>query len=269
MFGEMNALDFFKQFDQINYVGIIAILVGAWILTNAVEYFPPRLAERLPGSLRLYILPLVPIIRLIILIVTALVVIRQVINPSVESMFAVLGAIGLAVGFAFKDYISSLIAGIVTIYEKPYRPGDWITVDNTYGEVRSIGLRTVRMTTPDDTEVIFPHQYLWNSSVHNANDGNRDLMCVTEFFINPEHDAFLARSKLREVAFTSPFLNLSRPVSVIVSEQPWGTLYKIKAYPIDSRDQFQFISDLTVRGKQALATVGAKPTHAKPVPTSW
>jgi len=269
MIGEMNVLDFFKQFDQINFGGIFFILLGAWVLTNAVEYFPPRLAERLPGSLRLYILPSVPIVRLIILIGTVFVVIRQVINPSVESMFAVLGAIGLAVGFAFKDYISSLIAGIVTIYEKPYRPGDWITVDNTYGEVRSIGLRTVRMTTPDDTEVIFPHQYLWNSSVHNANDGNRDLMCVTEFFLNPDHDAFLARSKLREVAFTSPFLNLNRPVSVIVLEQPWGTLYKIKAYPIDSRDQFQFISDLTVRGKQALTALGAKAALARPVPVNW
>lgn len=263
---ELDILNFFKQFDQIKFSEIIVVLLGAWALTSAVEYFFPRLAERLPGSLRLYILPSVPILRLIIMIGTVLVIVRKVINPSMESMVAVLGAIGLAVGFAFKDYISSLIAGIVTIYEKPYRPGDWITVDNTYGEVRSIGLRTVRMTTPDDTDVIFPHQYLWNSSVHNANNGNRDLLCVAEFYIDPDHDAFLARAKLREVAITSPFLNLNRPVSVIVSEQPWGTQYKIKAYPIDGRDQFQFISDLTVRGKQALAAIGAKAALARPVP---
>jgi len=155
-----------------------------------------------------------------------------------------------------------LIAGVVTLYERPYRPGDWITINGTYGEVRSIGLRSVHLVTPDDTEVIIPHQYFWNSSVHNANSGARDLMCVAEFYLHPEHNAFMARHKLREVAVTSPYLNLNRPISVVVLEKPWGTLYRVKAYPIDSRDQFQFLSDLTVRGKHALKTIGAQPSIA-------
>ena len=36
-------------------------------------------------------------------------------------------------------------------------------------------------------------------------------------------------------------------------EKPWGTHYRLKAYPIDGREQFNFITDLTVRGKAALA----------------
>jgi hypothetical protein len=58
---------------------------------------------------------------------------------------------------------------------------------------------------------------------------------------------------LRKVALTSPYLHISRPISVIVREKPWGTHYRLKAYPIDGREQFNFISDLTVRGKAALA----------------
>jgi small-conductance mechanosensitive channel len=181
-----------------------------------------------------------------------------VVNPTFESLVALLGAAGLAIGFAFRDYLSSLIAGIVTIYERPYRPGDWISVDGTYGEVLSVGLRALRMVTPDDTVVIIPHQVLWTSSIHNANDGKRDLMCVTDFFLHPNHDAKLARQLLREVALTSPFLNLERPVAVVLAEKPWGTHYRLKAYPMDSRDQFQFTSDLTVRGKQILAAIGAQ-----------
>jgi hypothetical protein len=40
-------------------------------------------------------------------------------------------------------------------------------------------------------------------------------------------------------------------------EKPWGTHYRLKAYPVEPRDQFQFITDLTVRGKAALLALGA------------
>lgn len=43
---------------------------------------------------------------------------------------------------------------------------------------------------------------------------------------------------------------------VILENQPWGTHYKVKAYPFDMRDQFAFVSDITVRGKAALAELG-------------
>lgn len=65
--------------------------------------------------------------------------------------------------------------------------------------------------------------------------------------------------QLHEVALTSPYLQLNRPVVVIVLEKPWGTHYRLKAYPIDGRDQFKFTTDMTVRGKAALANLGVKP----------
>jgi hypothetical protein len=41
-------------------------------------------------------------------------------------------------------------------------------------------------------------------------------------------------------------------VSVTVVERPWGTQYRVKAYVKESRDQFRFISDMTIRGKDAI-----------------
>jgi hypothetical protein len=43
---------------------------------------------------------------------------------------------------------------------------------------------------------------------------------------------------------------------VVAREKPWGTQYWLKAYPVDPRDQFRFITDLTVRGKAALSELG-------------
>jgi small conductance mechanosensitive channel len=174
------------------------------------------------------------------------------INLTFHNSLAILGASGLALGFALKDYLSSIVAGVVALYERPYRPGDWVQIDGAYGEVESVKLRSMRLVTPDATTVTIPNMKLWDTNIFNANSGQRDLMCVADFFLEPRHDATLVRQNLYDVALTSPYLNLMRPIQVIVAEKPWGTHYQIKAYPVDSRDQFQFISDLTIRGKAAL-----------------
>gem|GEM_PF-2373080 len=55
---------------------------------------------------------------------------------------------------------------------------------------------------------------------------------------------------------TSAYLQLLKPVVILASEGPWATEYRIKAYPVDPRDQFRFTTDLTLRGKQALMALG-------------
>jgi small-conductance mechanosensitive channel len=253
-----------KSLEQISFVRILFVIAVAWILVRVMQWLIPWIANRMPGRLRLYVLPLEPILRLLIIVVAGILIVPMVVEPTPQNLIAILGAAGLAVGFAFKDYVSSLIAGIVALYERPYRPGDWVQIDGTYGEIQSLGLRALRLVTPDDAMVIIPHKKIWDTNIHNANAGKRGLLCVADFYLGPDHDAFEVRHKLHSVALTSPYVQLDRPISVIVSEKPWGTHYKLKAYPMDGRDQFQFTSDLTVRGKTALANMGLQSTRLWP-----
>ncbi len=258
----------FKNLHQISLMRIFLVVAVAWLLTRMVERLLPWLAQQVTGRLRPYILPSVPVLRLVILIGAIASIIPLVIEPTFQNLIAILGAVGLAVGFALKDYVSSIVAGIVALYERPYRPGDWVQVDGAYGEVKSVGLRAFRLVTPDDNTVTIPNIKLWQSNVFNANDGNRDLMCVADFYLAPRHDAALVRQLLNDVVLTSPYVNLTRPRMVIVMEKPWGTNYKVKAYPVDGRDQFQFITDLTIRGKAALGELGIRSAMTWPVPVS-
>ena len=253
-----------RNVQNIDIVKVVIILAVAWLLAKAVERFLPWLAERVTGRLRLYILPSVPVLRLVILIGAIVSIVPLVINLTFSNSLAIIGATGFALGFAVKDYVSSIIAGIVSLYERPYRPGDWVQIDGAYGEVQSVKLRALRLVTPDDTVVTIPSLKLWNTNIFNANDGRRNLMCVVDFYLEPRHDAALVRQTLYDVALTSPYINLESPILVIVAEKPWGTHYKIKAYPVDSRDQFQFISDLTIRGKSALVDLNVKAALALP-----
>lgn len=251
--------DLLRNLEEIN-LPLIALVVVAGYLTNVlIERGLPWLSDRLPSRFRLYILPLGPVLRLIVFLVGFGLIIPEIINVgciSPQNVLAILGAAAVALGFAFKDLISSIIAGVVTIFEMPYRAGDWVEIDGDYGEVTQVGLRAVKILTPDDTVITIPHQKLWDQNIANSNDGRREHMVVADFYLEPRHEAAQVRQLLWDVAMTSPFTHLSRNVIVVLSEKPWGTHYRLKAYPIDGRDEFQFRSDLTVRGKKALSELG-------------
>ena len=103
-----------------------------------------------------------------------------------------------------------------------------------------------------------PHSGLWSSSVANATSGNRSLLCVTRFFLHPDHDSLAVCHALAGLTETSVHWKPGSPTSVVVAEQPWGTEYKLKAYVNESREQFAFTTDLTVRGKSALQLLGVR-----------
>lgn len=256
----------FQRITGAALVEALAVAGAALLLIWLSQRLLPWVAARLHSERRLFVLALMPTIRLLVLLGALLWIVPLFLAPTLQNMVAILGAAGLAIGFALKDYVSSLIAGIVAAYEHPYRPGDWIEVDGCYGEVRHIGMRAVEIVTPDDTLVYVPHQKLWTGLIHNANNGGASLMCVAHFYLEPEHDAHQVRRVLEQVALSSPYVKLAKPISVVLAERPWGTHYRIKAYPMDPRQQFQFVSDLSARGKDSLRRLPVRFARVRPEP---
>ena len=216
----------------------------------------------MPTRFRLYVLGAEPVARLLIIVVAIAWIVPILFNVTLQNFLLIAGAISVAIGFAFKDYVSSLLAGVIALFERPYRAGDWVRVGDDYGEVRHVGMRSLRLVTPDDDLVTVPHLKLWDENVSTSNDGANTLMCVAKFHVAGAHDARALRSALQDVALTSAYLEYARPVAVIVNQETWGTRYQVKAYPFDLRDQFLFISDLTVRGKEAIRELGAQEAEA-------
>ncbi|MCB0114623.1 MAG: mechanosensitive ion channel [Caldilineaceae bacterium] len=260
-------MDIFRDPSEIQWWEIGAALALGWLIVSATQWLVPRVARQLPNRFRLRLLPIAPIVRMIVLLVVVTFVVLALIEPTAPNLITALSAVGVALGFAFKDYVSSIIAGIVALYERPYQPGDWVKIGSDYGMITSMGLRSIKIQTPDDNTVTIPHAKMWNENISNANAGNREHMTVAEFFLEPDHDADLVRQTLWNVGISSPYTQYERAVVVIVLEKPWGTQYRLKAYPIDGRDEFLYLSDLTVRGKAALKELGVKQV-AMPIPPS-
>jgi len=246
----------FNDLQDISFLHIGVILVGVWAGIFLARRVLPFAAERVPSQLRLYFLGAVPIIRLLLMVLGMMLIVPILFNINFQNFLIIAGGASVAIGFAFKDYVSSLIAGVVAIFEKPYRPGDWVKINGDYGEVQHVGLRAMRLVTPGDDVVTLPNLHLWTKNVFNSNNGTQTLMCIAHFYLQSEHDSVQVCNALRNVALTSAYLHYSRPVKVIVNATAWATHYQLKAYPFELRDQFEFTSDLTIRGKAAMAELG-------------
>src|SRR5882724_162741 len=184
-------------------VVILAIVVASRILVLVMRWAIRRVAENGPASLRLRILGVAPKVRVIVEIGTIAVILPILVEPTFHNTVALIATVGVALAFALKDYVSGLVAGLVTILEGTYQPGDWIEVDGAYGEVKFVGVRAVHIVTADDTEVIIPHSRLWSSSVFNASSGHQGLLCVTNFYLHADHDGASVHQALAETAETS------------------------------------------------------------------
>jgi small-conductance mechanosensitive channel len=231
---------------------VLVILVLARLLIVGVQWQLRRLAESASPSQRLTILRAVPLARLLIRSAAVLVIVPLLIEPTFRNILVLGASFALALAYLLKDYGSSFVAGLLTVLENTYQPGDWIRVDGHYGEVKAIASRAVHLRTADDADVTIPHSRLWSTSVVNSTSGNHSVLCIASFYLHPDHDASAVRESLKEAAALSDYYRPHSPVSVTVVERPWGTHYRVKAYVKESREQFLFITDMTIRGKDTL-----------------
>src|SRR2546428_4374420 len=209
---------------------VLAAFLAAKLLSGGVRWLLQHWAERVRPRLRLSILRLIPLARLVFGTAAVVVAVPILVEPTLRNVVTLVASVGLALAFALKDYGSSLVAGLATVLENTYQPGDWIEVDGIYGEVKSIDSRAVRIVTADDTEVIVPHATLWSSRVSNATSGNRSLLCVADFYLHPDHDAAAAQRRLAGIGARSPYRKADPPAPRFWQAKPRGTHLQLKAY---------------------------------------
>ena len=145
--------------------------------------------------------------------------------------------------------------------------GDRVTFGDTYGEIVSIGLRTVRLVTLDDNLVTIPNSRFITDVVASGNAGELDMMVVTDFHVSLQADLEKVRKVIEEVVVTSRYAYLKKPVSFAIEEvevaRTLGIRMRTKAYVLDMRYEKEFQSDLVMRVSQMFKAHGIVRPHPR------
>jgi small-conductance mechanosensitive channel len=150
-----------------------AMRVGA-ILLDALSRQVHRMTWIQPKTL-----PLFDIVWKVLVIAGSLYFAFIAWNINLTSWIASAGIVGIAVGFAAKDSLANLFAGVFILADAPYRIGDFIVLDNGLrGVVTDIGIRSTRLLTRDDIEVTLPNAVIANAKIVNETSGPHQKMRV-------------------------------------------------------------------------------------------
>lgn len=144
---------------------IIILIVGYWLagkLSKATRRWLDRF-ERVDSTLK----PLFAnVVRYVVIIITLVAVLAQF-GAQTTSIIAVLGAAGLAFGFALQGTLQNIAVGIMLLLLRPFKVGDVIDAAGKMGTVVEISLFSTEFKTPDVICIILPNGSVWGASVTN------------------------------------------------------------------------------------------------------
>lgn len=249
--GQLNQID--QILDLLKFDRISILVLGIVVLFF-ISKFISRAGESLGkkfGNKRLIILQIITVLNFAVYVLGLPLLIYGVLRPPKELLLALGGSFAVAVGFAIKDVVASFVSGVVMLFDRPAQVGDRIRVGGVYGEVKSIGLRAVRLVTLDDNVVTIPNNKLVSEQVSSGNYGALDMMVVVNFHTSLNENIDHVIEILREVVVTSRYAYLAKPVNVVVKEVEVGMKlalrFSVKAYVLDVHYEKAFETDIVTR----------------------
>lgn len=152
------------------FVALIAILLAMAISAVLRMILRNRVLKRLhldPG-LEYALLKFVHYAILIVGVYIGL----NTINIPLGALVGLFAVIGVGIGFGLQNMASNFISGVILLLERPVKVGDRLEVDDVWGDVMRINLRTTVIKTPDNISIIVPNSKLLENNVTNYSYGD-------------------------------------------------------------------------------------------------
>lgn len=105
-----------------------------------------------------------------LVIIVGLILVLGQLGINVTAAIAGVGVLGLAVGFAAQQTLANIFSGFGIFVDKLYTAGDWVRIDDNYGEVVHISLRTTKIRTLDNTFISVPNSLVTSSPITNYSE---------------------------------------------------------------------------------------------------
>jgi len=211
---------------SIDFLGklLIALLIfymGKWIIRRLANLSNRVIEKRVEDiALQSFLMNILNIILFVVLII----LIINVVGTKTVSIAALIGSIGLAVGLAVKDNLANFAGGVMLLFNKPFRGGDYIEAQSVAGTVQSVGILYTTITTFDNKTIHIPNGPLSTGNITNYSTQATRRVDLT---VNVDYgsDVELVKKLLLDIAEKHPLV-LDEPI-------PFSRMVKMNDSSID------------------------------------
>ncbi|MBT3344034.1 MAG: mechanosensitive ion channel [Gemmatimonadetes bacterium] len=146
-------------------IGAIAVLViGRWI-SSALRRGTVRALEKSKTDESL--IPFISGLTYYLSLAVVIIAVLNLFGIETTSLVAVLGAAGLAIGFALQGTLSNFAAGVMLLVFRPFKNGDVVEAAGVKGSVAEIGIFSTTLNTPDNVRITVPNSGVYGQTISN------------------------------------------------------------------------------------------------------
>lgn len=231
---------------------LLIYVIGRWVAKALTRWVGRAIIKAdVDATLARFLSSILYMVLIVFVVLTAL----SAIGINTTNFLAILGAAGLAVGLALKDSLSNFAAGVMLVFFRPFRSGDYIEAAGISGSVVSIKIFNTILRTPDNRIVTVPNALIYADSITNfsAEDKRR-----IDLVIGIGYDDDIGRAKaLIQGVLGQDNRILDEPAPVMLLVELGESSVDIAVRPwVKSSDYSQVRSDLLEHIKRALENAG-------------
>ncbi len=211
------SIDFFGKV----LIALLIFFLGRWFIKQIIKVFQRMLNRRVDDiALRSFLMNIFHIA----LFATLIILIINIVGSKTVSLVALIGSVGLALGLAVKDNLANFAGGVMLLFNKPFRGGDYIEAQSVAGTVQSVGILYTTLTTFDNKTVHIPNGPLSTGNIVNYSTQATRRVDLT---VNVEYgsDVEMVKRLLLDIAAKHP--------QVLKDPEPLSRMVKMNDSSID------------------------------------
>jgi small conductance mechanosensitive channel len=169
-----------------------------------------------------------------------------------------LGVLGLTLGFALRDTLSNIISGILIFIDRPFTINDLIEIDDNYGRVEKITLRTTRIVTVDGKMLAVPNAVIMNKTVTSYTNYPHlriDISVTIAVTENIDRARAILLSLVRE---DSDCMEIPKPEVVVTTLNDYNVVLELRVWLENERQHIQKRLELREKMFNALTDAGVQ-----------
>lgn len=201
---------------------------------------------------------------------TAIILALDRLGINVMPFIAGAGIAGIAIGFAAKDTLSNIIAGMLLIIDRPFEVGDRVEVwtapvgSATWGDVLDIGLRATKIQTTDNIIIIIPNNEIMKRDIVNYTIISKNIRVRVDIGIAYDADLEKAKEAIIRVAESVEWVAKEPPPKVVVKSFGESSIdLQLRVWIVDARKRMDTISHITDKIKEEFDKEGIEIPYPK------